>query len=379
MDSPAGGATTCGVTFADVLGGIPVISVMGTPRTIGETIGTRLKPRLQVLAQYLLEQLATGMSGEGRNRMGRDDVRQALKPSLEAATTLEPAVWMELESMARAARLPPEDLLLIHGYGDLAGWFGSSRSVSRSTFVALNAVHTDHGLPRMVLAWHLDPGLLPYVHLVRRLPAHGPGSLSLTLAGLQPVAALSEAGLAVASNELRVVDGEPGHLTPNLVAATMTAPSRDDAISRIQAQPRHGGACIHLLDADGERLSCELSGKQAVRLPDPWPQSPRVHCNQPLAEEVRAVAAPNAEPTSRSRLERLAALAIEARGCTPAEIAAWFRLAQPGSAATAADQGSTKVDGIAADSTVLMICDPAQRTVHVQRGGSTQGIGSASL
>lgn len=350
---------------------------MGTPRTIGETIGARLKPRLQVLAQYLLEQLAVGLSGEGRSRLGRDDVRKALKPSLDAATRLEPAVWMELESMAHAAQLPPEDLLLIHGYGDLVGFFKSGQTTTRSTFVSLNAVHTDHGLPRMALAWHLDPALLPYVHLVRRLPAHGPGSLTLTLAGLQPIAGLSEAGLAVAGNELRVDDGAPGHLTPNLVAATMTAPSMADAESRVQAAPRHGGACLHLLNAEGERASYELSGQRAVRLPDPWPQSPRVHCNQPLAEEIRLVASRHGEPTSKARLERIASLAVEARSCAPLELSTWFRMTPRSSAA--ADPGTAKIDGISPDSTVLMICDPAQKTVHIQRGGSTQGIGSATL
>jgi len=365
------------VAIADVLGGIPVISVMGTPRTIGETIGGRLKPRLQVLAQYLLEQLAAGLSGEGRSRMGREDVRAALKPSLDAATRLEPAVWMELESMARAAELPTEDLLLIHGYGDLVGFFRGGLTTNRSTYVSLNAVHTDHGLPRMALAWHLDPALLPYVTLVRRLPSHGPGSLALTLAGLQPVAGLSEAGLAVAANELRIEDGAPGHLTPNLVAAALTAPSREDAEQRILAGPRHGGACLHLLDAEGERFSIELSGQHAIRLPDPWPQSPRVHCNQPLSEEVLLMAGRQVEPTSKSRLERIAALAVEARACTPSELAAWFRLSRRSHAS--GDPGNAKLDGITADSTVLMICDPTQRTVHVQRGGSAQGMGSATL
>ena len=364
------------MAIADVLGGIPVISVMGTPRTIGETIGGRLKPRLQVLAEYLLEQLAVGLSGEGRGRMGREDVRKALKPSLDAATRLEPAVWMELESMAAAADLPPEDLLLIHGYGDLVGFFRGGQTSSRSTFVSLNAVHTDHGLPRMALAWHLDPALLPYVTLIRRLPAHGPGSLTLTLAGLQPVAGLSEAGLAVAVNELRIDDGAPGHLTPNLVAAALTAPSRGDAESRIQAGPRHGGACVHLLDAEGERVSYELSGQHAIRLPDPWPQSPRVHCNQALSEEVLLMTGRTSEVTSKSRLERIAALAVEARACTPTELAGWFRLTRRTSSG---DPGTAKVDGITADSTVLMICDPAQKTVHVQRGGSAQGMGSATL
>lgn len=353
------------------------MSVMGTPRTIGETIGARLKPRLQVLAQYLTEQLAAGLSSERGARMGREELRKALAPSVEATTRLEPSVWMELESMARAAELPPEDLLLVHGYGDLVSFFRSALPPSRSTFVSLNAIHTDHGLPRLALAWHLDPALLPYVTLVRRIPAHGPASLSLTLAGLQPVAGLSEAGIAVAANELRVNDGAPGHLTPHLVASTMTAPSREDAERRIQAGPRHGGASIHLLDASGERRSMELSGRQAVRLPDPWPQSPRVHCNLALSDQVQGVAGAVTDPSSRGRLEQIAALAVEARACTPSEIAGWFCLSASSSSSSHPSTG--RIEGVRADSTVLMVCDPSLKTVHLLRGGSTQGMGSATL
>lgn len=342
---------------------------MGTPRTIGETIGQRLKPRLQVLAQYLTEQLAAGMSSEGKGRLGRNDLRQLLQPSVEATTRLEPGVWMEIESMARAADLPPEDLLLIHGYGDLVGYLKASQAPTRSTFLALNAVHTDHGLPRLGLAWHLDPALLPYVTLVRRIPSHGPASLTLTLAGLAPVAGLSEAGIAAASNELRIEDGTPGLLTPHLIAASMTAPSREDADSRVQVGVRHGGAAIHLLDADGGRASVELSGQLAVRLPDPWPQSPRVHCNRAMAEEVLAVSGRVGDATSKSRLEQIAALAVDARACTPREIAGWFRL-RPGSEPK---PGTARVDGIQPESTVLMICDPAQKTIHLQRGGAEMG------
>ena len=46
------------MTNFDLLGGVPVINAIGTPRTIGDTLGQRLKPRLQVLTQYLREQLA---------------------------------------------------------------------------------------------------------------------------------------------------------------------------------------------------------------------------------------------------------------------------------------------------------------------------------
>src|SRR4051812_47290093 len=90
------------VTNVEVCGGIPLVSVMGTPRTMGGHLGTRLKPKLQLLAQYLMEQLAASCQAAG-NHITPKAVREALRASVAAAIHLEPSLWMELESMAQAA------------------------------------------------------------------------------------------------------------------------------------------------------------------------------------------------------------------------------------------------------------------------------------
>ncbi len=362
---------------AEMIGGIPLVSVIGTPRTMGEHIGERMKSRLQVLSQYLYEQLGSlAESARQGTPLSVEDQRRNLRDNATPTTTLEPALWMELAAMAGAADLPPEDLLQVHGFPDLLSRHRCRVPPSRSTFIALGPDHCDHRHTRLILAWHLDPTFLPYVTLIRRIPAHGPASVSLTLAGLHPVAGLSEAGIAVAANDLRVEDGTNGHFTTHLLAATLTAPSLEDAVHRVTCGSRQGGRCIHLMTGQGQRVSVELSGSQSCVLNDPLPGSPRVHTNHALAEPIRAVLSVPHDDLSRQRLSHFASLAVAARDATPSEIASWFGLGEPA--------GSHRIQGAYAcgatpDHTVLFIADPHSRQVHLHRGGTSCSLETITL
>lgn len=362
------------VAISDMVGGLPLLTVTGTPRAIGESIGQRLKPRLQLLAQYALEQVAAGMLAAGHRALSHDDIRRALQPSVEAVPQLDPALSMELEAIAHATGLPREDLLLIHGWSDFCSYFRLPQcSTLRSSYVALPAAQMDGATPCAALAWHLEAALVPYLTLVRRIPSHGPATVTLTLAGVHPIAGVSEAGHAVALNALRVEDGVPGQLASNLVATALLAPDWEDALHRLRAGPRHGGGCIHILAGTGQRRSLELSGQQSALLPDPWPHAPRVHCNAALTPAIRDVAVADADPGSAARLRRLAALAVRAANCTPALLARWFALDER----TAS--GEAAVPGIDPATTALLIGEPAQRMAYAARGGTGQPLGAIAL
>ncbi len=365
-----------GPSTIEIVGGVPLISVIGTPRTIGENIGKRLASRLQVLSQYLLEQLAASAQAGG-TPLDPTSLRDHLRSTILPAARLEPSLWMEIESMARAANLPEEDLLLIHGYGDLLSHFGCAAPPTRSTMVSLASPHTDHGLSRMVYAWHLDPALFPYITLVRRIPSHGPANLTLTLCGLHPVAGLSEAGIAAATNELRVTDGAAeGHFTSHLLASALTAPAFDDAAQRIRSGPRQGGATVHLL-TQSDRASCELSGREATVLPDPFVSAPRVHTNHPLDESMMRWAAEIRDPSSRLRLVGVAQRAIDARGLAPNALANWFGLGVRDDASDSIRLQAA--EGINPETTVLALMDPSTRTLHLKRGGNPSKLEAITL
>ncbi len=358
---------------AEVIGGVPLVSVIGTPRTMGEHLGSRLKSRLQVLAQYLAGQLCTHAQPGGHNLTPKK-LRELIEPATQHLQRHEPSLWMELEAMARASELPLADLLLIHGYGDLLSYLGCQVPPQPSTFLAIDSTHTQDGGALMALCWYLDPALFPYLTLLRRIPTHGPATLCLTLAGLGPVAGLSEAGVAVATNEMRVRDGVSGIFTTHQLSSMLAAPGFEDAQRRAQVGPRHGGAALHGLSSKGERFTIEVSGQQTARLNDPLPNAPRVHTNHPLAESLMAIAG-TSDGTSKMRLEQIASQVVAVNGVTPPTIANWFGFDQE-------QQGSKRIEADSERvpiSLVMVVLDPHTKEMHIRRSGLPSGLETIRL
>lgn len=355
-----------------MVGGVPLVTVMGTPRTIGDSLGLRLKARIQVLAHYLSEQIAAGSMLSGRALRTPRDIREVIRPHLANLGTLEPGLAMELEAMAGAAEVSLEDLLIIQGYTDLLSTNGSHAPSTPSTFVGCSAEQTQNGKACQMLLWEADPALLPYVTLLHRIPAHGPASLSLTLAGLHPIAVLNEAGIAVTSNTLLVNDSASyGHFTTHIVASLATAPSYDDALHRAQAGPRWGGRAIHLLASSGERASIELSGSRTAILPDQMRNAPRVHTNHPLDEHIQPVG--RSDDFSRVRLENLAATVVRAKAVHPAEMLQWFGLANSATGPSRHESTARQRRGSITnpDACIALYLDPAERLLYLRRGPGT--------
>jgi hypothetical protein len=367
------------VNHAELIGGVPLVSVIGTPRTMGENLGSRLKPRLQVLAQYLCEQLASITRPSGRSLTPKK-LRKLIHPSALTLARHEPALWMELESASKAAGLEIDDLLIIQGLGDLLSYLQCRVSPRPSTYLCLDPTHTLDGRPLMALSWHLDPALLPYLTLLRRIPAHGPSTLWLTMAGLHPVAGLSEAGMAVAYNEMRVNDGVCGHFTLHQLASMLTAPSIEDALHRGMVGPRHGGGALHLLSANGSRFTLELSGQLATRLSDPLLNVPRVHTNHALDEKIAATV--NAmDASSPRRLKRFAGMAVAVNDITPETIAGWFGLHQRPEGDHQPEEVGNEVAEAAqtTDASVLIIMDPVTLEIHLRRSDAPGPLETISL
>lgn len=358
----------------EMVGGVPLVSVIGTPRTMGEHLGTRLKSRLQVLTGYLSDQLCSHARPAG-HRLTPEKLRETVRPALPMLQRHEPSLWMELEAMGHASELPIEDLLLVQGYGDLLSYLGCQVPPQPSTYICVDSTHTQTGTPLLALVWYLDPALFPYLTLMRRIPTHGPATLSLTLAGLGPVAGLSEAGVAVAANEFRVKDGSSGLFTGHVLASMLSTPGLEDALRYAQAGPRHGGAAIHGLAASGDRFTFEVSGQIAARLNDPLLNAPRVHTNHPLDERIMP-AVDQIDPTSKMRLEQVASQVVALGGITPSQIAGWFSLGT--SSPHPASRVGNDTDRIPTSS-VLIVLDPGAKELHLMRSGVPGPLETISL
>jgi hypothetical protein len=339
----------------DQAGGVPVLSVMGTPRILGATLGDRLRPRLQVAAQSVIERAAPLLDS---GRLDPDGLRQRLQPSLEAISRHLPALRMELDAIAQAAQVRVEDLLALHAGDGVGSLLGSGQSEATACAV-LGHRHLRLDGPGLIMAWQVSAHLLPSVVVVRRIPAHGPASLSLGIAGVHPLAGLSEAGLAVACNPFPVTDALPGLPLPHLVQAALLAPGAGDALLRLQGGPRLGGGAMHLLTRDGGRTSLEVSGGLVARLDDHRPDAPRVHTGHALSEHL-GDHAPTPE-RSRADLMRLAGHAINAIALGLDECCGWFGVGP----------GAAPAPGWDPARTVVAILEPARHRMHVALGGAS--------
>src|SRR5579862_7596701 len=115
---------------------------------MGERLGSRLKPRLQVLAQYLAEQLCT-LSKAGGHTLTPANLRELIRPCGLAISRHEPSLWMEMEAIGAASDLPIEDLLLIHGFNDLLSFLQCQVPPRPSTYLCVDSTHTLDGQPQM--------------------------------------------------------------------------------------------------------------------------------------------------------------------------------------------------------------------------------------
>lgn len=344
--------------------GIPFISVVGTPRVMGSSAGERLKANIHAAYQRL-NGLIQRVHGDDTLRINRSRI-------LECAH--EPGLAMEIESMAESAEIPIEDLLLVHGHSDLLSYYHSKNAASSSTYLSIPAGRTKGGEPCMALIWQVDRALLPHLVIVHRIPAHGPASMALTVGGVHPVAGVSEAGICVAGNELRVEDGAIGSFTTHLLWTILGAPSFEDAVMRTEVGPRFGGRAISVVDANGQRLTCELTGVHRARLYE-RASAARVHTNHVLDRELADSGVAFEEASSAERLVKVAKLAAAATSVEPLDIAGWFGFtAQPGADPST---DSTKIHDPRLS--VAMIIEPKSRIMHLGLGGRKHQLDSYKL
>jgi hypothetical protein len=295
-----------------------VITVRGTPRVMGEAIGQAFRTELAGLAILVTERLMRINPALDRHVL--HDLMRAAKPAFQA---FDPSLWMELEGMARSSGLVVEDLMLAHGFSDLLSHFGSRTPPFSSTFLAFGPARVRDQHPLQVLGWAPDPFIIDRLAVIRRQPSNGPRTASLTIAGVHPVAGVSEARLAGVWNELRVNDGRPGLMTAHMLASALNVPDYATAAKRLEAGPRFGGGALHLLAGDGRRLSLEISGQRTAKLDDPDPAMLRIHTNHPIADSiVSAVAVIDA--TSSERLGQLARRAQAESSISLSTVSSWF-------------------------------------------------------
>ena len=363
----------------ETVGGISLITITGTPRQMGHALGQRLKSRIDVLIQGVLTRIAQladpsiGLLNDD-GKINKKRVKQALQsllqPCIDQIRSQTPQVWMELESISVGANVDPINILAVHAIDDILPKLAKRAPLGRSAGIMLAPGQRKNAEPCLAMQWRVPAIWTPHLCLIRRIPAHGPATITLGLNGLHTIAGISEAGNAIISHEMHCnrshVKGIP---IPLLIDAALSGPTVDDALGRLEKYHCMGSRAIFCLNRDHHRASLEISAGQAVVLQDPMPDSPRVHTSHPLHQ---AFINPDAESydDSRAQMKFLAQAIRGAQQIDVQQISEWFT----NSSASLIDTNDNSGSG-----SCVCVFEPLRGVVHSHMGNNLNDFGQISL
>jgi hypothetical protein len=344
---------------ADPVGGLPLVRVEGTPRAMGDLLGDQLAPRLRVMVQDTDDILQSALG----NRLKR------LLPAIaEDIKKRDPTGHMELESLATTAGLPMDSVIGAHGFASLMGSVHNPSLRCDSSMLAIpRAVSSSDG-PLLGLLWRIPAQLSPHLTLVARRPSHGPATITLTIAGLHPIAGLCESGFAIAVNDLHMQSLQQEGLPPTaMVNLALSCPTYEDAHYLIDSRQLLGNAAFTLIDRSDRRATMETADGICYHLPDPDGTSPRVHTNHPLHRELQ-----DSRPRAGS-LDRLQNLARAIHLCdsiNPRQMAECM-------ASQARDSGSDHHEDLVTGG--ILVIDPRAAEIQACAGSRTERLTALPL
>ncbi len=380
---------------SESVAGIPIITVTGTPRTMGQKLGERLRPRITVLIQDVCEQLCRhhepGLidSSGGFNRSGGQELIESLvKPTQIFLAEHSPSLWSEIKAMATAAEVDPIYLLAVNAFNDLLDIHNSAEALFESNVISLAARQTEDNRALLGFDWNIPPYLIPHLTLVRRIPSNGPATLSLGLAGLHTIAGLNGAGVAISSNDLRfATGGTPAMSSTSLIHSALSTITWEESVHTIQQTACLGSRAFHLLNKDNQRISFEKSGAFTAVIPDTIEHAPRIHTNHRLVTNPIDNTAPlskgldlkqNNHPAvrhSQVRLKRLAGHVRKARACNPQIMNSWFESTHTENT-SGRFRSKAFMEPVAACVAVL---EPRSNTIWCHAGASPRDLENVSI
>lgn len=366
-------------TSLESIGGLSTITLTGTPRQMGHALGQRLKSRIDVLVQDVcskISRLADSSYGMLRSDNSIDNERvtsvlsDLLQPCINGIREQTPQIWMELESVSAGAGIDPVKILAVHAIDDILPTIANRSPLASSASIMLAPGQRDNHEPCLAMQWRVPAIWAPHLCLVRRIPSHGPTTITLGLNGLHTVAGISEAGNAITSNEMHCnnahIEGIP---IPLLIDAALSGPTVDDAIKRLEMYECMGSRAIFVLNRDHQRASLEISSANAVILGDPMTDSPRVHTSHPLHQAFVNEQA-QSYTDSKHQMKQLAQSVRSQQRVNIKEVSAWF-----------AKSSSALLDTHDSNGSASCVCvfEPLKRSVHCHAGDASSGFGSAQL
>ena len=227
------------------------------------------------------------------------DILPLVRRTIAAHKQFDADIWEEFSSIARAADLSIEKLLVANGLTDYRDYVlfeasgaggGPSQSAGGhsgecSAFL-VPASRAAGARPIVGQTWDMPPDQLEFIVVVHRKPSGAPETLGLTTAGCMCLIGMNSEGVAVGNNNLTPTDVRAGVNYLFTITRALRQSCAEDAVEAIESTPRMSGHNFYVADgavAINVETSATLAGRTNVDT-DVF-----VHTNHYLKEELTSL------------------------------------------------------------------------------------------
>ena len=189
------------------------------------------------------------------------------------------------------------------------------------------------------------------------------------MGGVHTTAGVSEAGFAIALNEIHTPTNHRGGLPESaMTMLALASPTYDDAHLMIESKPLMANRTFTMIDNAKRRSTMESVDGACHHLPDPKKESPRIHTNHALHADLQYTIP---QGTSPLRLQRLAQSVYGCANNTSVhQLASWL-------AERDTDMGSDNENQLVTGA--ITILDPAERRLYASSGNKYEKMSHADL
>lgn len=344
---------------------LPVIEVFGTPRAMGRAHGEAVR---ELVRGFMADRVRAGAVFVRQKRRDGDFLATAAA-CLGILRAWDPAGWDEHLGVAEGAGVDPVELYAAGNLTDIrdAACFrpiAAGAEAEGCTTALVPAARSATGAPLAAQTWDLNPPDLAFVVAVRRRPAEGPATVSITCAGCPNLMGVNAAGLAFGTTNLKVHGVRAGVPYLSLLHRMSRCRDRAEAAAVLRAAPRAAAHSYWLADPAGIE-DWECTADRALPRPGDGPLCRTNHCLDD-GNAAREDEPPTA--SSRARLES-ARRALSAPRLGVDDLRALFADRSQG-----ADSINRYVeDGTGTSTNACMVAEPRERRIHACRGSADRG------
>jgi isopenicillin-N N-acyltransferase-like protein len=291
-----------------------VLSFAGAPRELGLAFGETCRAEIHELYEKRLANAIAQALSFGGKVVDEALILAIARRSLPIVERTYPRGHEELVGIARGANLDLVRLWAMNALTDLrdvaaftegAAWQAPVDGEGCSSFLVTGARTEDgHGLAGQT--WDLATDNGPHVVVVRRAPADGPRTVSLTTDGCLSLIGLNEEGIAVGTTNIRTTDARAGVCYLDVIHEALSCTRFEDAVRVIVEAPRAGAHYFYVMDGTGRGAAVECTARRAHRLD--VLDGHYVHCNHVLVDGHCALEASGPRASSEQRQGRLSEL-----------------------------------------------------------------------